>query len=57
MLCGKCKGDGYLLIKADNLNGDIEYQPIDCDECLGVGEIQIDTTPKYPDSYGNDSYE
>lgn len=56
MLCGECRGNGYILIKIEE-NESIEYQAVDCPECLGVGEIKFDTTPNYPDSYGNNDYD
>lgn len=56
MLCGNCRGDGYLLIKLDDGKDKIEYIAEDCPECLGIGEIQSEDTPRYPDSHGNDDY-
>lgn len=56
MICGNCNGDGHILIKKVADDGSIKFIPEDCPECLGVGEIQIDNTPKYPDSHGDDNY-
>jgi DnaJ-class molecular chaperone len=57
MLCGNCRGDGHIIIRIQKADGSIEYVPEDCPECLGVGEIQTESTPMYPDSKGCDDYD
>jgi hypothetical protein len=55
MICDPCQGNGYIIIISTiDDDGAVTYEPIDCPDCLGVGEILIEETPKYPGTHGED---
>jgi DnaJ-class molecular chaperone len=54
MICDRCHGNGYIIIIVKIDDGTATYEPIDCPDCLGVGEILAEATPKYPGTHGED---
>lgn len=55
MICDNCAGLGHILVPVLQATGETEYVAKDCSECLGVGEVEAETTPKYPGTKGKDA--